>query len=186
MGDRAIEIGAVRIENGHIVERFQELMNPGFRISEFIEDYTGISNRDIESADCCELVMMRFADFIGDNNLVAHNASFDKRFLNAEFSRIGHKYTGNFACSMLIARRLFQNSNNHQLSTLVEFANIPSLGTFHRALYDSEMTCGLWLKMIDEIQLNYHHKEIPFTFLREIAKVPKKSIHKFLLNYNRE
>ena len=80
MGDRAIEIGAVRLVNGKVTERFQELMNPGQRVSGFIEDYTGISNDMLEDADSCAVVMDRFAGFIADDNLIAHNASFDKRF----------------------------------------------------------------------------------------------------------
>lgn len=88
MGDRAIEIGAVLIENGKITDRFQELMNPGERISGFIESYTGISNAMLKDAPPCAKVMQRFAHFIGEHNLVAHNASFDKRFLDAEFKRI--------------------------------------------------------------------------------------------------
>ncbi len=83
-GDRAIEIGAVLIENSLIIDRFQSLMNPGFRISSFIEAYTGISNDMVEAAPPCEEVMEQFADFIGDFPLVAHNASFDRRFLDAE------------------------------------------------------------------------------------------------------
>ncbi|WP_368170113.1 PolC-type DNA polymerase III [Aeromonas sp. R4-3] len=83
-GDRAIEIGAVRIENGHISERFSALMNPGFNVSSFIEQYTGISNAMLKQAPPCGEVMADFVEFIGDDNLVAHNASFDKRFLDAE------------------------------------------------------------------------------------------------------
>lgn len=77
-GDRAIEIGAVLIENSLIVDRFQSLMNQGFRINSFIEAYTGISNDMVEAAPPCEEVMEQFADFIGDFPLVAHNASFDR------------------------------------------------------------------------------------------------------------
>ena len=88
-GDRAIEIGAVRIVNGVVVDRFQELMNPGQRVSAFIEDYTGISNALLKDAAPCAEVMARFADYVGDFNMVAHNASFDKRFLDAELARIG-------------------------------------------------------------------------------------------------
>ena len=84
MGDRAIEIGAVRIEQGRIVDQFQELMNPGFRISSFIEDYTGITNAMLRKADSCSNVMYRFGDFILNSNMLAHNASFDKRFLDSE------------------------------------------------------------------------------------------------------
>ncbi|MEZ8386577.1 PolC-type DNA polymerase III, partial [Vibrio splendidus] len=84
MGDRAIEIGAVKLVNGEVVDTFQQLMNPGFRVSGFIESYTGISNRMLSTAASCSEVMDEFADFIQGSQLVAHNASFDKRFLDAE------------------------------------------------------------------------------------------------------
>jgi len=87
-GDRAIEIGAVLIDNNEIVKSFQSLMNPGFRISSFVESYTGISNKMVSKAPLCEVVMEQFADFIGDHPLVAHNASFDKRFLESELNYI--------------------------------------------------------------------------------------------------
>ncbi|MBC8412545.1 3'-5' exonuclease [bacterium] len=180
MGDRAIEIGAVRIENGEITERFQELMNPGKRISRFIEDYTGITNRMLKDARPCNEVMHSFADFIGNDNLVAHNASFDKRFLDAEFGEIYRKYTGKFACSLLVARRIFQDAPNHKLGTLVKYANISAEGVFHRALYDSEMTAKLWLAMLHDIDRRYNLKAIPFSLIQKLTKTPKKAIHKFL------
>jgi DNA polymerase-3 subunit epsilon len=102
MGDRAIEIGAVRLEKGRVVERFQALMNPGKRVSSFIENYTGITNRMLSHAARCDEVMEQFADFMGNHNLVAHNASFDKRFLDAELGRIYKSYNGDFACSLLV------------------------------------------------------------------------------------
>lgn len=77
-GARAIEIGAVLIEQGQITTRFSELMNPGFRINAFIEDYTGISNQMLAHAAPCAEVMARFAEFIGKHHLVAHNAAFDQ------------------------------------------------------------------------------------------------------------
>lgn len=179
-GDRAIEIGAVRIENGVIQERFQELMNPGKRVDSFIEDYTGITNRMLQNAPPCDEVMDRFADFINGYNLVAHNAAFDKRFLDAELNRISRKYPGKFACSLLAARRIFQNAPDHKLGTLVEYANIPSDGAFHRALYDSEMTTKLWLAMLNNIAMRYNIASIPFALLQKLTKTPKKSVHKFL------
>ena len=106
-GDRAIEIGAVRIENGEVVERFQALMNPGRRINSFIEGYTGITNGMLKDAPPCKEVMHEFADFINGYNLVAHNASFDKRFLDAELDKISRSYSGQFACSMLMSRRIY-------------------------------------------------------------------------------
>ncbi len=176
MGDRAIEIGAVRIENGEVTDRFQELMNPGRRISGFIEDYTGISNRMLQSAPPCGEVMQRFSDFIGDNNLVAHNASFDQRFLDAELALISKKRSGQFTCSMLAARRLYQEAPNHKLGSLVRYMNIPSDGTFHRALYDSEMTAKLWLAMLGSIGDRYAVPAVSFSLMRKLTRTPKRSV----------
>jgi len=182
-GDRAIEIGAVRLVNGEIVARFQELMNPGQRVSGFIEDYTGITNSMLSGADSCAAVMRRFSDFIQDDNLVAHNASFDKRFLDAEFSRISTTYRGEFSCSLLATRRIFQAAPNHKLGTLVEYNNIESSGGFHRALYDSEMTAHVWNKMLFSIAKNYSLGEVSFELIQKINKTPKNQIHKLLTKH---
>ncbi|TPH18030.1 3'-5' exonuclease [Litorilituus lipolyticus] len=179
-GDRAIEIGAVKIENGKITEKFQSLMNPGFRINNFIENYTGITNHMLQSAPPCHEVMNDFADFIGDDNLLAHNASFDKKFLDAEFSHIAQCYSGEFACSLLVSRRINTNAPNHQLGTLVNFMNIASEGNFHRALFDAEMTAKLWLVMLDNIQQQINQSSVPFELIQKIAKTPKKNVSDLL------
>lgn len=172
-GDRAIEIGAVKLENGEVVDQFQELMNPGRPVSGFIEDYTGITNAMLRDAAPCKDVMARFAEFIRGENLVAHNASFDKRFLDAELQRISLDYSGQFACSLLVSRRIYQTAPNHKLGTLVKYKGIQSSGSFHRALYDSQMTAQLWLAIIDDIQHQTGHTQTPFTLMQKIAKTPK-------------
>ncbi|WP_339719480.1 3'-5' exonuclease [uncultured Paraglaciecola sp.] len=186
MGDRAIEIGAVRLEKGRVVERFQALMNPRKRISGFIENYTGITNRMLSQAAPCDEVMDAFADFMGDSNLVAHNASFDKRFLDAELSRISRNYDGQFACSLLIARRLYQQAPNHKLGTLISYRNIPSEGDFHRALFDSEMTAKLWMAMLEDISQITTALEVPFTLIQKLSKTPKKAVEKLLQTQGRQ
>jgi DNA polymerase-3 subunit epsilon len=180
MGDRAIEIGAVRLENGLVVERFQALMNPGKRISAFIENYTGITNRMLSQAAPCDEVMQEFADFMGNSNLVAHNATFDKRFLDAELNRISRRYNGQFACSLLIARRLYQQAPNHKLGSLITYKNILSEGDFHRALFDSEMTAKLWMTMIKDISQRTMAKEVPFKLIQKLAKTSKNAVDKLL------
>ncbi|MCW8825934.1 MAG: 3'-5' exonuclease [Gammaproteobacteria bacterium] len=182
MGDRAIEIGAVLIEDGEITGRFQQLMNPGRLVDSFIEDYTGITNEMLVDAPPCSEVMDQFADFIGDYNLVAHNASFDQRFLDAELARISRRYSGQFACSMLAARRLFPDAPNHKLGTLVEYANISADGAFHRALFDSEMAAKLWLAMLEDIGERYDLWEVPFDLIQKLTKTPKGSVHKLFQN----
>lgn len=180
MGDRAIEIGAVKIQNGQVIETFQELMDPGFPIDSFIEGYTGITNYMLKDARICEKVMHDFAEFIGDDNLVAHNASFDKRFLDAEFDCISRRYSGQFVCSMLLSRRLYQNAPNHQLGSLIDYKNIPSDGDFHRALYDAEMTAKLWLNMLDDITQQHQIENITFSLVKKLTKTPKKAAYEML------
>ncbi|MGR5150423.1 3'-5' exonuclease [Photobacterium swingsii] len=179
-GDRAIEIGAVKLENGIVTGQFQQLMNPGRRVSSFIEGYTGITNAMLSSAPSCEEVMDEFADFIGDANLVAHNASFDQRFLDAELDIIGRQYGGSFACSMLIARRLYQSAPNHKLGSLVEYKNIETDGVFHRALADSEMTAKLWMQMLEDLHLEFKIQQPSFELMQKIAKKNKAAVPMFL------
>ncbi|MGB0495463.1 MAG: PolC-type DNA polymerase III [Kangiellaceae bacterium] len=176
LGDRAIEIGAVRINNGKFVDSFQELMNPNFYVDSFIENYTGITNEMLEDARSCESVMSDFADYIGDDNLVAHNASFDQRFLDAEFEEISHQYQGEFVCSMLLARRIYQDSPNHQLGTLINYKNIPSNGQFHRALFDAEMTAKLWVQMLTDLEDIHQLFDPTFKQVKQLSKIPKAKI----------
>ena len=183
MGDRAIEIGAVRLVKGQVVDRFQALMNPGKRVSGFIEDYTGITNRMLSQAAPCDEVMSEFADFMGDSNLVAHNASFDKRFLDAELGRISRSYNGGFACSLLVARRLYQQAPNHKLGSLIAYKNIPSDDGFHRALFDSEMTAKLWMTMLEDITEIITGQDVPFRLIQKLAKTPKDAVNKLLQSH---
>lgn len=182
-GDRAIEIGAVKLENGEVTARFQELMNPGRPVSYFIEDYTGITNKMLSKAAPCNEVMDRFADFIQGQNLVAHNASFDKRFLDSELKRISAGYDGQFACSLLVSRRLYQAAPNHKLGTLINYKGIAANGSFHRALYDSEMTAKLWLAMLNDIQQQAGVDEVPFSLVQKLVKTPKVNINQFLTRF---
>ena len=179
-GDRAIEIGAVLIEDNIITNRFQSLMNPGFIISSFIEDYTGISNDMVEAAPPCEEVMEKFAEFVGDYPLVAHNASFDRKFLDSELEFIGRSRKGNMACSMLAARRVYPYAPNHQLGTLVQYCGIDNDGIFHRALADAEMTGHLWIAMIDEIKDTFGINHVSFDMMQKLSKITKAKAPAFL------
>jgi len=176
LGDRSIEVGAVLIEGGKITQRFQQLMNPGCRIPVFIENLTGITNRMVNDARKNNDVMNDFFEFIGNHNLVAHNASFDARFLRAELKRIKKSFTGEMACSLLASRRLFQEAPNHQLATLAEYKNLPTQGTYHRALADAEVTAHLWLSLLREVQERYDLSAPSFAFMTQLCKTPKHQL----------
>lgn len=179
-GDRAIEIGAVKLEKGQVVDRFQSLMNPGFRVSSFIEGYTGITNRMLHDAPSCAEVMDQFADFIQGSNLVAHNASFDQRFLDGELALIDRDYGGKFACSLLVSRRLTQQASSHKLGDLVAFHQIDNDGVFHRALADAEVTAKLWKIQIACLQAEHGIEQPSFELMTKIGKTPKASVSTML------
>ncbi|MCE9687183.1 3'-5' exonuclease [Shewanella sp. AS16] len=179
-GDRAIEIGAVLIEQGVITASYQQLMNPGFGIGNFIEQFTGISNGMLAGAPHCAQVMAEFADFIGDHNLVAHNASFDRRFLDAELARLRRNYPGEFCCSMLLARRLYPQAANHKLASLVAFKGLAHDGVFHRALADAKMTAELWLAMLRDLEELHGLKAPSFQLLQQISTSTKAALPRLL------
>ncbi|WP_039911861.1 3'-5' exonuclease [Cellvibrio mixtus] len=178
MGDRAIEIGAVLIENGKITDRFQQVMDPGIRIPLFIENLTGITNAMVKAARKNDAVMSDFYEFIAGHNLVAHNASFDERFLRAEFRRIKKYFSGGIVCSLLAARRIYQAAPNHQLATLASYKNLPGEGIYHRALADAEVTAHLWLSMLDELQVRHGQQFPTFDFMFKLTRTPKHQLLK--------
>jgi DNA polymerase-3 subunit epsilon len=179
-GDRAIEIGAVKLVDGQVVASFQQLMYPGKLISSFIEDYTGITNSMLKKAPPCAEVMLAFSDFIDGFNLVAHNASFDSRFLDSELNRIKRNQRGAFACSLLVSRRLYPDAPNHKLGTLVKYKDLPHDGTFHRALADAEMTAHLWLRMLHDIKEAHSFDVIPFNVIQKLSRTSKNEAAGFL------
>jgi DNA polymerase III subunit epsilon len=179
-GDRAIEIGAVLLREGVIVDRYQSLMNPGRRVNSFIEAYTGITNEMLSAAPQASKVMAEFADFIGDTPLVAHNASFDRRFLDAELGHIGRRRKQDFGCSLLVARRLYPEAPNHKLETLIHYKGLPVDGRFHRAMADSEMTASLWIRMASDLQSICGLSRISFELMRDLGGIARKKVSTYL------
>ena len=148
-GARATEIAAVLVQGGQIVGRFQSLMNTGAWVPPFIEQLTGISQRMLDKAPPARAVMHEVMRFTRGLPLVAHNAAFDRAFWLAEAERAecapdpAHR----FACTLLLARRLYPQAANHRLGTLAALHRLPSSGRAHRALADAEITAHLLLRL---------------------------------------
>ncbi len=167
-GARATEIAAVLVRDGRVVGRYQSLMNAGAWVSPFIEQLTGITNEMVCAAPPAAKVMREVADFVGAHPMVAHNASFDCRFWDAELGRIRRTRGQAFACTMLLARRIYPEAPNHKLGTLVEFAGLPVAGRHHRALADAEMAASLLLKLEQELERRFGLGPITHELLRAI------------------
>lgn len=179
-GDRATEIAVVIMESGKVVDRYQSLMNAGVRIPSYIEALTGISDAMVRKAPTAAEVMREVADFVGDFPLVAHNASFDCKFWDAELARIGRSRRQEFACSMLLSRRVFPEAPSHKLSVLVEFARLPVAGRYHRALADAEMAASLLVRLEDELCRRFNVGGVSHELLRRIQGVPKHQLDRLL------
>lgn len=176
MGDRATEVAVVIVDNGRIADHYQSLMNAGVHVPAFIESLTGISNAMLRKAPPAAEVMGELAEFVGDMPLVAHNASFDSKFLDAEWLRIDRRRRQEFACSMLLARRFYPAAANHKLGTLVGHLQLPSAARHHRAFADAEMTAHLWLRMVSDIKQKYGIDGVPHELLCALQKTPKAKI----------
>ncbi|MEA3291014.1 MAG: 3'-5' exonuclease [Pseudomonadota bacterium] len=185
MGDRATEVAVVVIDNGRVVEQFQSLMNAGVGIPSFIEALTGITDAMVRKAPPAAEVMRELARFIGDIPLVAHNASFDRKFLDAELSRARRRRQQDFTCSMRVARRIYPRAPNHKLGTLVEYAGVPVKGRYHRALADAEMTANLWLAMQEEICRKHRLAEVPLELMNRLQSIPRYSLDSYVTKYRK-
>ena len=184
-GDRATEIAIVVLEEGQVVDRFQSLMNAGVRISPFIEAYTGISNEMIRTAPPAAEVMSEAARFVGDLPLVAHNASFDQRFWNAELERLGgaSRTEASMACTLLLSRRLYPDAGSYRLGSLAAFHAIPAAGRAHRAMADAEVAAGLLSRIQCDIRARYEVEEAPHELLLKLQRASRKALPKAIESY---
>lgn len=151
-GDRVIEVGIAVLEQGHIVKRYQSFINPQKRIPYEVVSLTGISDAMVRTAPNASQVMSEVLEFIGEAPLVAHNASFDKRFMDSELRRMNQHCANDFICSLRVARRVYPAAPNHKLATLIRLTGVQPAEQYHRALGDAEMTAGLWTRMISDIE----------------------------------
>lgn len=153
-GGRATEIAAVLIRGGRIVDQFHSLMNSGVWVPPFIEQLTGISNAMVAAAPPAAQVMRELARFTRGSPLVAHNASFDRGFWQAEMLRAdcAPDPAHQFACTVLLARRLYPEALNCKLGTLARHHGLPDAGRAHRALADSLTTAHLLLRIQQDVE----------------------------------
>ena len=175
-----IEIGAIQVEDGEIVEVFQQLVNPGFEIDDFIQNLTGITNDMLLPEPNIQYVLPDFDAFVRNSIVVGHNVNFDINFLYDDYSYFLKKpFSNGFVDTMRIARRLLPDLEHHRLVDVVNHLGIQT-GTFHRALADCEYTYQCYevmKKMILEKygtydsfsalfkKNNYHERNIDLTKL---------------------
>ena len=142
--DRIIEIGAVKIEKGKIVDRFNEFVNPGIDIPYKITELTGITNDMVEDAKSISEILPKFLEFVKSSVVVAHNASFDTSFIIRNSQRLGLLFENAIMDTIPLAKFLLPNLKRFKLSTIVKHLGI-SLENHHRAIDDAKATADILL-----------------------------------------
>lgn len=180
-GDRITEVAALRIVDGVVAERYVTLINCGARIPPFVTALTGISQRMVDGAPPVAEVLPRLLDFIGDDVLAAHNASFDARFLLAESQRQGlsPRHRG-LICSLKLARRMLPGQGSYKLGGLARALNITYRGTAHRAEADAEVSTRLLLHIGEFLQQRYRCQSIAPSLLEAINRQSAAKVPEFL------
>ena len=153
--DQMIEIGAVKIKDGNIIDRFDELIDPGRHIPDKITALTCITDDMVKGKDNEENVTKRFLAWTGDLPMVAHNAKFDISFISSAMKKYN---LGEFKSTVIdtleLSRAIDTGYSRHSLSALVKRYNVPwEEDAHHRADYDAEGTAYVFHKMISKLTM---------------------------------
>jgi DNA polymerase III subunit epsilon len=152
---RIIELGAVRVRGGEIVDRFSELINPGMAVPGYITRLTGISTGMLFGKPRAEEVVPRFMTFLDDGVFAAHNLSFDLGFVNGELYRCRmDPLTRPAVCTLRLARRLLPGLSSKSLGAVADFLNI-RITARHRALGDAEATGLMLIDFLRRLQRDH-------------------------------
>ncbi|MCB2355473.1 PolC-type DNA polymerase III [Clostridium estertheticum] len=142
--DKIIEIGALKIENGKIVGRFSEFVNPGIDIPYKIIELTGITNDNVSDAASIEDVLPKFLEFTKDSVLVAHNSDFDASFIKKNSQRLGLNFKNAIMDTIPLAKYLLKDLKTFKLNTVAKYLGI-TLENHHRAVDDAKATADILL-----------------------------------------
>ena len=149
--DIPIEIGAVKIHNGKIVETFETLINPMREISQEITKITGITNDMLKDQLGLDKVLPDFMKFIGDSGIVGYNnISFDNKILANICKKYGFKMSTVTYDAYVLARQYVRGVKNHKLGTIAQHLGV-ALDNAHRAIYDTIATAEVFIKLSDYI-----------------------------------
>ena len=141
--DEIIQIGAVKYKSGEIVDCYEALVKPSIRISDHITSITGITNEMVKDALPINDHLIPLKDFLEEETLVAHNASFDMRFLTANLDKYGIQMGDIWVIDTLKhSRKLILDSKNHKLETLKKYLGLEAQS--HNAIEDCKVTGSLY------------------------------------------
>lgn len=188
-GGRATEIAAVLVRGGAVVDAWSSLMNSGAWVPPYIQALTGITNEMLADAPDSATVMRELARFTAGCPLVAHNASFDRGFWQAEMERAGvaRDPAHEFACTVLLSRRLWPEARSHGLGAMTQFHGLSFTGRAHRAMADARVTAELLLKVQHEVArrfaLDLGDAAVDHALMLQLQRTPLRWLRRGLVEH---
>ena len=145
--DRIIEIGAVKVRNGQIVETFQQLIDPKQQLEERVEMLTGISSKELEGQPTIQNVLPSLREFLGEDVLLGHRVLFDYSFLKRAFTNEKISFERKGIDTLNLARQFVTECESKKLESLCKHYGIKHQA--HRALGDALATVELYRKLVE-------------------------------------
>lgn len=186
--DKIIEIGAVKIKEGYIVDRFSEFVNPEMRIPYNITELTSITDEMVENAETIEKILPKFLEFCKDSVIVAHNAGFDVGFIKKNARDIGEEFDYPVLDTVPLARYLYPELKKVKLNIVAKHLGV-SLENHHRAVDDAKCTGDILLKCFEKIKEEKNIntlKELNEEFLANVDIKKQPSYHIIILTKTQE
>ena len=174
-----IEIGALKVRDGKVAERFMEFIHPQEEISPMITNLTGITNEMVANARPADAVISDFLEFCEDDVLIGHNVGFDYSFMKSGASNLGLTFEKFGIDTFKIAQRTLKSLPSKSLSSLCEYYQIENKAA-HRAYYDALATAKLYQtlahyfepqdpKVFQPLQLQYKIKKVQPATAKQVA-----------------
>ncbi|MBR3098483.1 MAG: PolC-type DNA polymerase III [Clostridia bacterium] len=153
-GARIIEIGAVKLTEGTVVDQFEEMVDPGEPLPPKISELTGITDAALAGKPKAAEMLPKLMEFIGDCPIAAHNSSFDASLLRSELKRLGMSFSNPVMDTLTYARKLYPDQKTFRLGALCKKLGV-SLKNAHRAVHDATATAHVLQKMFEETAERY-------------------------------
>lgn len=186
--DQIIELAAVKVKDGEIIDKFERFSNPHEKLSETIINLTHITDDMLVDAPEIEEVLTEFKEWVGDAIFVAHNASFDMGFIDTGYERLGFGPSTNGVIDTLeLSRTINTEYGKHGLNFLAKKYSV-ELTQHHRAIYDTEATAYIFIKMVQQMkELGVtNHKDINKKLSNEDAYKRARPTHVTLIVQNQD
>lgn len=180
LGARVIEVSAREVIDGQTGQEFATLVDPGVRVPTQVTQITGITTAMLSGAPQSSAVMAELADFIAASPVVAHNAGFDRKFLEHEAQEFLGARKVRTLCTLLLARRVFPGRPSYRLGNIVREVGINVPGQLHRASADTWVTTHLFARICADARSRCSAEHFDHDVLHRLQRVRIDAAHEWL------